>query len=226
VETCEICVVDGGSRDDTVRRARKAAHPAVRVEVIELEGPNGSAPGSGRRARQLQVGLEATRGDPVVFLHADTRLPGDWLPAVERAMAAPGVSGGSFRFAFREAPARGATGRGAGRLQRMSLGLVERGARLRVRLFGMPYGDQALFARRAVLEELGGIPQVPLMEDLDLVRALKQKGRLVHLSETATTSPRRHLEGGVWRIAIRHALAAAAWAAGADRVRLARWLGR
>ncbi|MGH0034302.1 MAG: hypothetical protein ACQGVK_04685 [Myxococcota bacterium] len=242
----EICVVDGGSRDATVARAREAGRSAVErsviepnvieLSVIELDPSEldpsepgvpaqagGSArrrrdPGASRRAHQLQVGLEATRGEIVIFLHADTRLPGGWVPAVRGALASPGAVGGAFRFAFRESGARG--------LQRISLRLVELGAQLRSSGLGLPYGDQALFASRSALVAVGGVPQVALMEDLDLVRALRRSGRMVMLGQSATTSPRRHLEGGVWRIALRHAAAAFAWGLGVDRARLARWLGR
>jgi glycosyltransferase involved in cell wall biosynthesis len=239
-EPVEICVVDGGSRDDTVGRARAAASGRgrpdvgvgaavdvtvdVTVDVIELADPEPARrvrsrdPGAGPRAHQLQVGLEATTGETVIFLHADTQLPPRWRTAVHRALAAPGVVGGAFRFGFRDVE---------GSLwQRAALRVVEAGARWRSSRLGLPYGDQALFARRSVLEAAGGVPQVPLMEDLDLVRSLRRRGRVVVVGEIATTSPRRHLEGGVARVAVRHALAAGAWALGVDRRRLARWLGR
>jgi len=189
------------------------------VRVVQVTGP-GRGEGASGRARQLQAGLQGTRGETVLFLHADTRLPEGWPAAVEAALARPGVSGGAFRFAF------GEPGRPLGSLERVALRIVERGARWRGALFGLPYGDQALFARRKTLEAIGGIPQVALMEDLDLVQALKKRGRLALLALDAPTSPRRHLEGGVLRTAARHVLAALAWSAGVDRRRLAAWLAR
>jgi len=194
----DIVVVDGGSRDDTRERARRAG-----ARVVE------SRQG---RARQLQAGLEASDGELVLLLHADTRLPSGWRAAVEAALADPGVVGGAFSFRFdRRSPA---------------LRLVELGVRLRNALFALPYGDQALFARRGALEAVGGIPDVPLMEDLDLVRALKRRGRLALLPCAVETSARRYREGGVLRTMWRHWQAAAAWALGVDRERVAAWYRR
>jgi hypothetical protein len=90
----------------------------------------------------------------------------------------------------------------------------------------MPYGDQALFVRRTALSAIGGVPQVPLMEDLDLVSALRRRGRLALLPQDAVTSARRHLAAGPWRTALRHNLAALAWALGVDRARIAAWVRR
>ena len=194
----EVLVVDGGSRDDTVARARRAG---ARV----LEAPPG-------RARQLDAGARAALGDVLLFLHADTVLPSQYQIAVARALEDPAVAGGAFRFRF----------------DRRSLGLriVEWGARLRVALFQLPYGDQALFLRRCVLEALGGVPQVPIMEDLDLARAIRREGRLVALAFPATTSARRYEAHGALRTMLRNWIAAAAWALGADRARVAAWYRR
>lgn len=168
---------------------------------------------SGRgRARQLQRGLEESRGEVVVLLHADTRLPPGWQDAVRRALSDPGVVGGAFALRFDQRSAR--------------LRFVELGVRLRNALLRLPYGDQAIFARREALEAVGGIPDVPLMEDLDLVRALARRGRLALLPEPVVTSARRYLEGGVLRTMWRHWRAAAAWSLGVDRERIAAWYRR
>src|SRR5262249_53692031 len=143
---------------------RSAAAGGAEVLVVDGGSADGtparavvlhSAPG---RARQLGVGAGEARGEVVVFLHADTVLPRGFELALERALADPRVVGGSFRLRFAE--------------RTPGLRFIECGVRLRVALFGLPYGDQALFARRAVLERVGGIPQGPIMEDLDLVRRL------------------------------------------------------
>jgi len=193
----DVLVVDGGSRDGTLQRAREAG-----ARVLEAQ------PG---RARQLAAGARAAAGEAVVFLHADTRLPAGWHAAVERALADPGVVGGAFRLRFAE--------RGP------ALRLVEWGARLRARLFALPYGDQALFARREALERIGGVPQARIMEDLDLVRALKRCGRLALVSLAVETSGRRY-RGRVLRHMLRNGLALAAWRLGVDRERVAAWYAR
>jgi rSAM/selenodomain-associated transferase 2 len=192
----EIVVIDGGSRDRTVDRARAAG-----ASVLS------SSPG---RARQLETGWRATRGDVVLFLHADTRLPSGWAIAVRDALRDPGVAAGAFRLRFAE--------------RSLGLAAIEWGAERRARWGGLPYGDQALFARRRALEAIGGIAPVPIAEDLDLVRALAGQGRLALLPEAVTTSARRYLRGGVFRTWLRHTLGLAGWRLGVDRDRLARWV--
>ena len=120
--------------------------------------------------------------------------------------------GGAFRLEF-DAPGLG-------------FRLVEFIVRLRVRLFGLPYGDQAIFVRRSLLEEIGGVPGVNVMEDLDLVRAMKRRGRVVALTPSALTSARRYREQGAAGTLARNAVALVAWRLGVDRDRIARWVRR
>lgn len=196
-----VVVVDGGSSDGTASRALAAG---ARV----IESPAG-------RARQLNEGIlatETTGSEAVLFLHADTRLSPGWERAVAEALARPGVAGGAFRLRFE----------GPGAVLR----LLEWGVRLRVALFDLPYGDQAIFARRDVLAAMGGVPLAGFMEDLDLVKGLKAHGRVVALSATATTSARRYREGGAPRTVARHLLAVLAWSLGVDRDRIENWVRR
>jgi glycosyltransferase involved in cell wall biosynthesis len=224
----EVLVVDGGSQDGTPERASAAGARVVT-----------SPPG---RAKQLGLGAQESRGEVLLFLHADTRLPSGYVGAIRNALADERVVGGAFRFRF--ASEGGGTesvgsdlGTGArdrwdparerlGTSPRIALRLVEWGARMRVVLFRLPYGDQALFVRRSVLEAMGGIPQVAIMEDLDLVSGMKQFGRLAMLSLQATTSPRRYVASGPLRTMLRNWLAATAWSLGADRDRVAAWYRR
>lgn len=197
----EVIVVDGGSRDETVRLARDAG---ARVFVAEA--------GQRGRAHQLRLGGEKSTGEAILFLHADTLLPAEWAGAVERAMADPGCAGGAFSLRFEE---RGLRER-----------WIEGWVAARVAMLGLPYGDQALFMRRNVLEQIGGVPIVPLMEDLDLVRAIKRAGRLEILELTATTSSRRYRERGTLRTIFWHQVALLGWFLGWDRARLALRMGR
>lgn len=195
----DVIVVDGGSCDATAERSRAAG-----AHVLLVAG--------GGRARQQEAGWRASRGDAVLFLHADTRLPAGWAAAVRSALADPRVAVGAFRLRFEPRPP--------------AVAIVEWGARLRARLARLPYGDQALFMRRTALEAIGGLPPVPIFEDLDLVRALRRQGALALLPLAAVTSSRRYLERGVARTWARHALALAAWRLDLDRERVAAWVRR
>jgi rSAM/selenodomain-associated transferase 2 len=192
----EVIVVDGGSRDATVQRAR-----SLGARVIE------SPPG---RARQLAAGAEAARdADALLFLHADTTLPAGWSARMRHALADASVAGGAFALRFAE---RGAL-----------LRFVELGVRLRLALARLPYGDQALFVRASVLRALGGVPQAEIMEDLDLVRGMRVHGRLALLPEAVTTSARRYQARGVLRTMLRNWVALVAWSLGLGRARIAAW---
>jgi hypothetical protein len=158
------------------------------------------------------LGGQRSRGDAVLFLHADTRLPAGWDVCVRRALSDPACAGGAFGFRLAE---RGAAAR-----------WIEWGVALRTALFRLPYGDQALFMRRSVLEQMGGVPIVPIMEDLDLVRAIKRAGRLEICDLPATTSGRRYIEHGYLRTIAKHLVALVGWALGLDRQRVACWMER
>lgn len=171
-EVCEVLVADGGSIDRTCAIAREAGA----IVIV-------SAPG---RGVQLRAAAERAKGDVVLMLHADTWLPRDAGGAALRTLSRPGVVGGGYWKRFRDdAP------------------WILRGARMRCRLllemFGCVYGDQGFFARRDVLEAIGGVPPVPLMEELELCRRLNEMGRLELAPATVTTSWRKFEKLGVFR---------------------------
>lgn len=182
-EADEVIVADGGSADAT--RARAAAAGA-RV----LDAPRG-------RGAQLQQGAREARGEWLVFLHADTRLEAGWSRCLRDQPAA--TPGGAFRLAI-DSP-------------RLALRVIEAGTRLRCRVLRLPYGDQALFARREAYERIGGFRPLPLMEDVDFVRRLSRLGRLALPAHRAVTSARRWERRGVlastlrnWRVLLLYAL--------------------
>ena len=162
----QLVVVDGGDERGSAWDALRARHPAV--EWIRA---------SRGRAVQMNAGARRARGRWLVFLHADTQLGAGWLDFLRSLNDRPAIVGGSFRFAL-DSSARWAR-------------WIERGVRLRVRLFDLAYGDQALFVRRDVFEALDGYKELPLMEDVDFVRRLCRRGRLAHADVPAATSARR-----------------------------------
>jgi len=179
---CEVIVADGGSGDGTVEVARRLAD---RVVV--------SAPG---RARQMNAGAGAARGGILLFLHADTLLPACGLDAVLRALRDRRVAGGAFRVALLPSP-------GAGAYVRAMLSLTGRMINLRSALTRSCTGDQAIFLRAETFRELGGYPGIPLMEDVELSRAMRATGRTVLLPNRAGTSGRRWEAWGPLRTILR-----------------------
>jgi len=162
----QLVVVDGGTEPGSVWDALRARHPAVEW----IRAPRG-------RGVQMNAGATRARGRWLVFLHADTRLGPGWLDFLRSLDDRPSIVGGSFRFALDS----------NGRWARW----IERGVRLRVRLFDLAYGDQALFARRDAFEALKGYAELPLMEDVDFIRRLCRHGHLAHTDIPALTSARR-----------------------------------
>ncbi|MEE8558605.1 MAG: TIGR04283 family arsenosugar biosynthesis glycosyltransferase [Myxococcota bacterium] len=195
----ERIVVDGGSEDGGAEAAR-----SLGVERLLVSQPG--------RARQLETGFRAAEGEVVLFLHADTRLDPGWDSELRRALVDPEVAGGVFDLRFDS--------------DRSVYRWIERGVRLRSRVLRLPYGDQGIFVRRKLLDAIGGIPETPMFEDLDLVRAIRRAGRFVFLRTGAWTSPRRYERNGVVRTIARNGLALGAYLIGLDRERVARWYRR
>ena len=194
----ETIVVDGGSHDDTVAEARAAGALVLHARP--------------RRAGQMNVGAGAARGRILCFVHADTRLPPDFDRAIHAALAHPRAAAGAFGLAI---DARSAAAR-----------LVAWGANWRTRLLQLPYGDQAIFLSAATFWAVGGYADLPLMEDVVLVRQLLRRGRLVLARSMVTTSARRWQNLGYGRTTGRNALLMAAFFMGASPRRLAHWYQR
>ena len=191
-DDAEVVVVDGGSSD----RTRAVAEAAGASVIASARG----------RGVQLAAGARAVRGEWLVFLHADTRLEHGWAGAL-RALPAS-VVGGAFRFAL-DAP-------------RPAYRWLEAGVTLRCRLFRLPYGDQGLFARRAVYDTIGGFRPMILMEDVDFVRRLGRAGALAFPPVRAFTSARRFERRGAARTSLRNLGLLALYALGCDPERLVR----
>jgi len=167
----EIIVVDGGSTDDTVKQATKAA---ARVEI--------SPPG---RAVQQNWGASIAKGHVFLFLHADTHLPDDYISHVFETLMDPGIALGAFRFKTD--------------FEKPLMKIIEFITNIRSRYLKLPYGDQGLFMRSSVFESAGGFPEVPIAEDLFLVRRLFKQGNICIAPVYAVTSARRWRTLGLFR---------------------------
>ena len=166
---CEVVLVDGGSRDDSVEMARAAG---FRVLIAERG-----------RARQMNAGAQACGRALLLFLHADTRLPEAADAMVRAALAVQ--AWGRFDVHIDGRP----------RMLRVVAALMN----LRSRLSGIATGDQAIFVRRDVFEAVGGFPDQPLMEDIELSCRLLRVSRPACLRARVRTSGRRWEQRGVWR---------------------------
>ena len=189
----EVVVADGGSGDATVALAEKAG---ARLVVA----PKG-------RGAQLRAGGEAARGDWILFLHADT-LPGrGWRVAVSAHARAHPDEAGCFQFRLAD--------------KAWQARAIERGVAARVKLLGLPYGDQGLLVPRGLYNEVGGYRPLPLMEDVDLVRRIGRR-RLRTIDEVAITSSERWRRDGWAGRTARNLLCLGLYGAGVSPARIAR----
>ena len=168
-QSVEIIVADGGSTDQTVDIARNHT-----VQVVT--SPAG-------RGLQQNKGAKTASGNILVFLHCDTVLPDNFPDLVDTVLNQTGTAAGAFRLRIN------ADGSG--------YRYIEWGVNVRTRFLGLPYGDQVLFVNKNIFEQAGGFPNLPILEDLVLVRRLKRLGRIRISKASVITSARRWKRLGV-----------------------------
>ena len=166
-----IIVVDGGSDDGT---AQIAHHEGAKVYITE--------PG---RARQMNYGADRAEGDILLFLHADTLLPEDYDRRIRRIMSKSGVAAGAFTLHIETS---------SGLLR-----FIQHTINFRARLFQMPYGDHGIFIKKSLFQKMGGFSEMPIMEDFEMMRRLRRKGKIVIDPAHVTTSTRRWENLGILR---------------------------
>jgi len=176
----EIIVVDGDLAGGTIREIRDTRNHRVQ-KVLSKKG----------RGIQLNRGASLARGEILLFLHADTRLPAGAFNKIAAAMKDRHISGGAFRLAIDS--------------RRRPFRVIEKFVSYRSRYLGLPYGDQGIFVRKVTFQTLGGFRNVPLMEDLDLMRRIRMsKGRIVILDDPVVTSARRWEQEGILYCTLRN----------------------
>lgn len=175
------------------RLQRLGADAAILVDGGSSDGSEALLRASGMRwthtspgrARQMNTGASMLDSDIILFLHADTIIDSSHLEVIRLAMADPAIVGGRFDIHLE--------GRHPG------LRLISTLINLRSRLSRISTGDQAIFARRRIFEDMGGFANMPLMEDVEFGRRLKRRGHIACLRNKISTSGRRWEQHGIVR---------------------------
>ncbi|MEL6725232.1 MAG: TIGR04283 family arsenosugar biosynthesis glycosyltransferase [Pseudomonadota bacterium] len=190
----EVIVIDGGSDDQTRRLAEGSGATVL------------SASDRGRAA-QLRLGAETARGDWFLFLHADTALSRDWAERTKTHITERRNDAAAFTLAYRS--------------DHPMAKVVARRANWRARTLGLPYGDQGLLISRKQYEQVGGYPDTPFMEDVQIIRAIGKR-RLVLLSAEARTDASKYERDGWRKRSWRNAFLITRYLLGADPAKLAK----
>jgi rSAM/selenodomain-associated transferase 2 len=173
----EMIVVDGSPDGESIKAVSRGG-------VTRLTAPAG-------RARQMNAGAAVAKGEYLLFLHADTRLPPGALRRITQTLSGGSYVAGAFDLRYSS--------------HRLSIRFIARVACLRSRLTRIPYGDQAQFFRRDYFEKLCGFADIPLMEDVEIMRRIKERGdRVFILPVPVITSARRQEKEGIVRCTLRN----------------------
>jgi len=195
VEGIEAIVVDGGSGDETIAIAESFG-------VSVLRTPPG-------RAGQMNAGAKVATGEILLFLHGDTGLPEGFSGWVRQLLADPQVVAGAFELNV-AAPMPGVRA-------------IEAGVKWRSHYCQLPYGDQAIFLRTRTFWDLGGFPDLPIMEDFVLVRQLRKRGRIAIAPLAVVTSGRRWQKLGLLRTTLINQIVILGYFLGVPPTTLADW---
>lgn len=190
----EIIVVDGGSKDETIAVAK-----SLGVQVISSDLG---------RATQMNMGAKVATGDILLFLHADTRIAPNFDILIRQALAGDFIAG-AFELKI-DANLPG-------------IRLIEKMVNLRSHLFSLPYGDQAIFISSKVFHQIGGFPNLPIMEDFVFIRQLKKLGKINIIPQPVITSGRRWQKLGVIKTTLINQLIIIGYFLGVSPDQLARW---
>ena len=195
VNGAEVLVVDGGSTDNTVDIAK-----SLGAQVLS------SPPG---RAEQMNTGAEAAHGNILLFLHCDTKLAPGFVEQVRDTLNQPEISAGAFQLSI--------DSKGFG------LRVIEWLVNFRSKILQMPYGDQGIFVTTDMFFSVGTFPRQPIMEDFELMRRLRGRGKIKILPLHATTSARRWKKLGIMRTTVINQAIILGYLLGVNPEKLAGW---
>lgn len=195
IKGIEVIVVDGGSQDETVTRAQSFS-----VQVITT---------AAGKARQMNAGAARATGDTILFLHGDTQLPDAFKHWVEQILSQPQIIAGAFELKI-AAPV-------------LALRWVELAVKIRSRYCQLPYGDQALFMKTQTFRDIGGFPDLPIMEDFALVRQLQKRGKIAIAPVPVITSARRWQQIGILQTTLINQIVIIGYLLGVPSNTLSQW---
>ncbi|WP_018249563.1 TIGR04283 family arsenosugar biosynthesis glycosyltransferase [Orenia marismortui] len=167
----EIIVVDGGSEDNTYNLAQNFTAKVCQT----TKG----------RGHQMNVGAELAEGDVILFLHSDSRLEEGAILAIQDAIKDEKIIGGNFSLKIDD--------------NSWVLGFISWTSNLRAKYLKLAFGDQGIFVRREIFAELGGYPEIELMEDWEFSKKMSKRGKLDYLPNKIYTSARRWHKFGIWK---------------------------
>ena len=197
--SCEIIVVDGDPQGGTVKETKAQ-------DVVKITTDRG-------RGRQMNAGAAVARGETLIFLHADTMLPDGALEKISRVLENQEYVGGAFDLKIDS--------------DTLFLRYISVRASLRSRCNRIPYGDQAIFLRKNYFDQIGRFKDIPLMEDVELMRRIKKDGRKICiLPDKVTTSARRWQRDGALYTTVRNQVLVALFHVGVSPGRLAKYYWR
>ena len=192
----EIIVVDGDAEGSTVR-------------AIQFEGIRTALSAHGR-ARQMNRGAGLALGDILLFLHADTELPRNALTLIAAAMKDSRSVAGAFDLGMKS--------------DKPMFRVTEKYVFFRTRLTRIPFGDQAIFMRRSFFDELGGYRDIPIMEDVEIMKRIRKRGdKIIVIPEKVMTSARRYEQEGIVSCTLRNWMLQILYALGVSPERLERF---
>jgi rSAM/selenodomain-associated transferase 2 len=195
-EGVEIIVVDGDRAGSTIKAVTDD-------EVVKLTAARG-------RGCQMNRGAAFAKGDVLLFLHVDTRLPPNALALILSALHEKRIVAGAFDLGFNTT--------------RKIFTVTEKYVSVRTRLTRVPFGDQAIFIRRDYFEKIGEYAEIPLMEDVELMKRIRKRGdKIAIIPEKVKTLPRRYEQEGILYCTLRNWVLQLFYALGVAPERLAKW---
>ena len=195
-DLAEVIVVDGNPQGQTINTIDDNS-------VIKLISKKG-------RAVQMNAGAKIARGQIIIFLHADTRLPESALEKIDDCLQNQKYVGGAFSLHIDS--------------DRAWLKYISASTSARSQKSRIPYGDQAIFIRKSCFDEIGKFKEIPLMEDIDLMTRIKKAGRKICiLPDKVITSPRRWQRDGLLYTSFRNRIFVLLYNLGVSPEKLAKY---